>query len=91
VTHALLLLPVGEALQHLATWLNQHKEYGSVAHQFGPPPDSSQMLSHVVGWFCFAVMFNIVLPCTVMFTMTVSLRQKHELPRKRAHVGCTKI
>jgi hypothetical protein len=53
VTHALLVLPAGEALQHLATWLNQHREYGSVAHQFGPPPDSSQMLSHVVGPLLF--------------------------------------
>lgn len=41
-----------EAVQHLSSWLSNHPQYGHVSAEFGPPPESSQLLSHVVSDVC---------------------------------------
>jgi tetratricopeptide (TPR) repeat protein len=45
----------GEALSFLTRWLGAHPTHGAAAAALGPPPDSSQALSHAVRSFEAAV------------------------------------
>lgn len=45
------LLHTGEALSYLHRWLSGHPTYRDAAAAAGPPPDSSQALSHTVHLF----------------------------------------
>jgi peroxin-5 len=44
-------LDQAEAVGHLAAWLRAHPEYGPAAAAAGPPPESSQLLSHTLRTF----------------------------------------
>jgi hypothetical protein len=76
LSRACVWLAAEEAVQHLATWLSTHPQLGAVAAEFGPPPDGSQLLSHVVRLLllemsrllAFLLLMNIVVVVVVVVT-----------------------